>query len=75
MPLASTVDNIRLIERSTLSNGHHWEVRRGFAAIGYVRKDHASGRYVFFIGLHNQQTIAYEADTLDQIRNKISDYG
>ena len=75
MSLVESADKLRFLERSSLSKGHHWEVRRGFAAIGYVKKNPSNGRLLYYIGLHNVQAISYEADTLEQIKSKIEQYG
>jgi hypothetical protein len=64
-------DDVRFIERSTLSKGHHWEVRKGFAAIGYIRKDRLSGRYQYFSGLANSSQSSLEADTIESLKTAV----
>ena len=62
---------VRFIERNNFSLGRHWEVRRGFSAIGYVRQNPLTQRFEYFkdcfVG-----TCAYRAPSLNVLKNRLT---
>jgi len=70
MSLEST-ERVRFIERSTLGKGHHWEVRTGLAAIGYIRRNRETLRYEYFNGLQNSSHPDFENASLDQVWHRV----
>ena len=70
MSLEST-DRVRFIERSTLSKGHHWEVRTALAAVGYIRKNRETLRYEYFSGLQNSSHPEFEDPNLQSVWDRV----
>lgn len=71
MALAYSVDNVRFIERSSLGMGHHWEVRRGFVAVGHIKRNSLTHTFEYFAGPQKQLTPAYRARTLEALKAQL----
>ena len=69
--LLESTERVRFIERSSLSKGHHWEVRTALAAVGYIRKNRETLRYEYFSGLQNSSHPDFEGPSLQNVCDRV----
>jgi hypothetical protein len=58
-------------EKSTLGGGWSIEVRRAGFPLGHIRRDTASGTYLYFNGMTNILTAMLSDDDLGKLKDQI----